>query len=96
MNYEKTAYDALVEANITHYVEMAFASFDQNIRHLTDRLSAPSTLYKPKLCVDGNQWCALYGEDLQIGIAGFGDTPELAMADFDRNWITSLTPQEGI
>ena len=30
---------------------------------------------------DGNQWCALYGKDLQVGIAGFGNTPFLAMAD---------------
>lgn len=30
---------------------------------------------------DGNQWCALYGEDLQTGIAGFGNTPFLAMID---------------
>lgn len=30
---------------------------------------------------DGDQWCALYGEDLQAGIAGFGNTPFLAMED---------------
>jgi len=24
---------------------------------------------------DGNQWCCLYGENLQEGIAGFGSTP---------------------
>lgn len=28
---------------------------------------------------DGDQWCALYGENLQEGIAGFGDTPYNAM-----------------
>lgn len=28
---------------------------------------------------DGNQWCVLWGENLQEGIAGFGDTPEEAM-----------------
>ena len=33
--------------------------------------------------VDGDQWCALYGDDLQSGVAGFGDSPELAMQDFD-------------
>ena len=93
MNYERTAYDAIVESNIGHYVEMAFASFDQNMRFLTDRLSAPSTIYKPKLSVDGDQWCALYGEDLQCGVAGFGDTPALAMADFDLNWNTAPSPK---
>ena len=46
----------------------------------------PSYLMKPKLSRDGNQWCALYGEDLQSGIIGFGDSPHLAMCDFDREW----------
>ena len=32
---------------------------------------------------DGNQWCVLLGEDLQIGIAGFGDTPYKAILDFN-------------
>lgn len=32
---------------------------------------------------DGNQWCVLYGEDLQVGIAGFGDTPMKAMQAFE-------------
>lgn len=48
----------------------------------------PSVLYKPAISVDGNQWCALYGADLQTGIAGFGDTPAQAMEDFDRNWYS--------
>lgn len=33
---------------------------------------------------DGNQWCVLYGENLQEGIASFGDTPEQAMWRFDE------------
>lgn len=33
--------------------------------------------------VDGNQWCVLAGEDLQRGIAAFGDTPEKAIWAFD-------------
>jgi len=46
----------------------------------------PSVNFRPKLTMDGNQWCALYGEDLQDGIAGFGDTAEEAMSNFDNNW----------
>ena len=34
---------------------------------------------------DGNQWCFLCGEDLQSGIAGFGDTPQDAINDFIKN-----------
>lgn len=46
----------------------------------------PSTLFKPAISMDGNQWCALYGENLQDGLAGFGDTVAKAMDDFDKNW----------
>jgi hypothetical protein len=47
---------------------------------------APSLLWRPKLFVDGTQWCALYGDNLQDGVAGFGDTPDKAMRNFDPNW----------
>lgn len=46
----------------------------------------PSMLLRPQVFPDGNQWCALYGDNIQDGVAGFGDTPDLAYADFDRNW----------
>lgn len=46
----------------------------------------PSVLYRPALSIDGNMWCALYGANLQEGVAGFGETPEKAMLDFDKNW----------
>ena len=49
-------------------------------------LSAPHVLMRPKIYPDGNQWCALYGENLVEGVAGFGDTPELAMKAFDQSW----------
>lgn len=32
---------------------------------------------------DGDQWCVLLGEDLQVGIAGFGETPMKAILDFN-------------
>lgn len=47
----------------------------------------PSVLYKPSIYIDGDLWCALYGENLQDGVAGFGETPEKAMIDFDINWL---------
>ncbi|HDY68174.1 MAG TPA: hypothetical protein ENH85_10315 [Candidatus Scalindua sp.] len=37
---------------------------------------------KPKFSRDGNQYCYLYGDNLQDGIAGFGDTVSLAVTDF--------------
>ena len=49
-------------------------------------LTAPHVLMKPDFYPDGNMWCALLGENLQEGGAGFGETPELAASDFDKNW----------
>lgn len=32
-----------------------------------------------KLSLDGDEWCALIGENLQVGIAGFGATKSDAL-----------------
>lgn len=40
------------------------------------------------LSLDGNMWCALYGTNLQDGVAGFGDTPDDAVAAFNREFRT--------
>jgi hypothetical protein len=32
----------------------------------------------PEPVLDGNAWCCMSGDDLQTGIAAFGDTPEEA------------------
>jgi hypothetical protein len=55
-------------------------------------IARPSAVYRPSLGPDGSKWCALYGEDLMNGVAGFGDTPEEAMRDFDHNWMKQKTP----
>ena len=52
----------------------------------------PSVLYRPTLSADGTKWMALYGENLAVGVAGFGDTPEQAMVAFDAAWVSELTP----
>lgn len=52
-------------------------------------------LMRPKLFMDGSSWCALYGENLMEGVAGFGKSPAEAMADFDRNWNKKITTQTG-
>ena len=50
----------------------------------------PSMVLRPRLSIDGNQWCALYGDNVQNGVAGFGSSPEKAYADFDRAWREDL------
>lgn len=53
-------------------------------------MARPSTIHRPTLSIDGNMWCALYGANLQDGVAGFGASPEEAMRDFDKAWQTDL------
>jgi hypothetical protein len=38
---------------------------------------------------DGNAWCVLWGEDLAVGVSGFGDTPYLAVLAFNRAVCTA-------
>ena len=55
----------------------------------------PHVLMRPKVYPDGDQWCALYGEDIQSGVAGFGKTPALACQNFNDNWRTQLPNSQG-
>jgi len=50
----------------------------------------PFIQLRPRIFIDGNQWCALYGENLQDGVAGFGDSPEAAAWAFDKAWCKKL------
>ena len=52
----------------------------------------PCVLWKPRLFRDGNQWCALLGENIQDGVVGFGDSPDAAMWSFDKAWREKLPP----
>ena len=52
----------------------------------------PCVLWKPSLFRDGNQWCALLGENIQDGVVGFGDSPDAAMLAFDAAWREKLAP----
>lgn len=69
----------------------AIACIQQEFSIAAGEMQRPSVLYRPSLYPDGAQWCALYGQDLQNGVAGFGETPEKAMADFDAAWKRGRT-----
>ena len=78
--------NAVTQANISHYVEMASRAIQQAAwDHAT-----PAAIYRPRIFMDGNQWCALYGDDLQDGVAGFGDSPYLACHAFNVAWETKI------
>ena len=52
----------------------------------------PFNLMRPKLFMDGDMWCALYGDNIQEGLAGFGKTPRAAAYAFDNAFDGIPTP----
>jgi len=54
----------------------------------------PFNQLKPKVFPDGNQWCALFGENLQDGVCAFGDTPNKASIAFDLAWLNETCGQK--
>lgn len=82
--------NAMREANLSHYADMASRAA-QEAAYETMR---PSVLMRPAVYPDGRLWCALYGEDLQCGVSGFGESPYLAMLDFDKNWAAKVQPKD--
>jgi hypothetical protein len=55
----------------------------------------PSVLFRPRLFIDGNYWCALFGENLQDGVGAFGESPDAAMRAFDDMWRAALPANRG-
>jgi hypothetical protein len=81
-----------IAGSVAHFSEMAKAAVDSAASHY----ERPSVLFRPSLSIDGDQWRALYGDNLQDGVAGFGKSPADAMWDFDRNWAKKLPAQTTI
>lgn len=81
---------AMRDANIGHYAMQAAESIRQAAWHY----ERPSVMMRPTISIDGDQWCALYGDNLQDGVAGFGDSPAMAMDKFDAAWNARLAAKE--
>lgn len=75
-----------VELEVIHCAHQIRQRIDDCTVELARAWQAPHLIYKATLTKDGDQWCWLYGENLQEGIAGFGDTPARAAVEFDRAW----------
>ena len=82
---------ALRAENIGHCVMM----IGESIRAAAGEYERPSVLFRPRIYVDGDKWCALYGDNLQDGVAGFGNSPAEAMLDFDATWYAMLKARDG-
>ena len=87
VNINDAIENAFRESGFSHYAQQAMQEFQQ----AGQEQQMPSVLYKPKLFLDGNEYCVLYGENIQEGCAGFGNTPSKAMLDFNSNWFKELT-----
>lgn len=61
---------------------------------LENAYTRPSAIYRPSLSIDGNKWCAMYGDNLADGVCGFGDSPDAAMWDFDRAWNEKIADRK--
>jgi hypothetical protein len=83
---------AIRDMNLSHYAERAMMSAQE----AAWEQMRPSVVFKPKITKDGNQWCALLGDNLQEGVAGFGDTPNKACYAFDAAWNTPIAPHDDI
>ena len=78
--------DAVRSVDFGHYAERVGTAWEE----AAAEQMRPSVLLKPKLSVDGDQWCVLYGDNLQEGVCGFGESPSDAMRDFDESFSAKL------
>jgi len=53
-------------------------------------IESPAYNLKPKVFLDGDKWCALYGNNIQEGVVAFGDSPNEAFNNFDKIWHTNV------
>ena len=44
------------------------------------------SMLKPRIYMDGDKWCVLYGDNIQDGVCGFGKSPHAAVLDFNDSW----------
>jgi hypothetical protein len=84
-----SSYQAVYDAAFKQFdISYIIPRAQEAINFVEMQMTRPSVLFKPKLEFDGNIWIACYGENLQEGCVGCGESPELAMLNFDQAWNT--------
>lgn len=71
------------EQEIAHAAWRVAQAADACAQSIASYHASWAAVMKPALSKDGNMWCALHGDNLQVGVAGFGSTPALALAAFE-------------
>jgi hypothetical protein len=92
MTYEL---ESMAANAICHAAEMAGLAWQyaaNAAEKAADQHRRPFVVLQPHISIslDGDQWCVLYGKNLQDGVAGFGATPAQAAEDFDNAWKREL------
>ena len=85
-NIDEAIKQAIGEQGLSFAIEV----IKTNILDVTNEYRRPSTLYKPRLFRDGNMWGCLHGDNPMEGVEGYGESPELAYLDFDKNWAAKI------
>jgi hypothetical protein len=69
------------------------SSIDYEMRDIGERrILATVAILKPRLFMDGAQWCYLLGENIQEGVVGFGYSPFEAAKEFFKEYHRSVKP----
>jgi hypothetical protein len=78
---------SMLLSRLSHQADIQHDSEMQRIYQETEY--GLMALLKPRVVKDGNKWCVLYGDNLQDGVCGYGDTPYKAMLEFNKAWDKS-------
>jgi hypothetical protein len=74
---------AISNAGLDHYARQALYA----VQRATEEYERPCVVFRARLYLDGNSWCAVVGDDLVTGCAAFGESPDIAMRNFDKAWF---------
>lgn len=86
----------MLDRMVQEEISMTIYRAANSVIEAMGQFERPAMLLRPRLFPDGNQWCALYGDDLQMGIAGFGSTADEALRAFDRAMHEPLPTSDGL
>lgn len=85
---DAVAHNALLAADAVRHSALLAR---ERISQAAQEYERPCVVYRPRIFIDGDAWCALLGSNIQDGVCGFGASPAAAMRAFDEAWHKPLT-----
>jgi len=77
---------AIENPNWSYYLGLAA----QAAQDVANEHMRPVIVWRPRIFQDGGLWCALLGENIQVGVVGFGASPDEAAREFDKAWFLKI------